>query len=141
MNIASERLTPDEFETAWERSPWGLAAIGGDGNVRAVNPAFMRRTGLAAAALLGIGEADFVARLDPARIDCLRVETADGKLRAIHYCRDLTAHSESDQRLSRVAEALREPLASIYGFAELLLTQNYDEQTRRDLTGTLLDQV
>lgn len=44
-------------------------------------------------------------------------------------------------RLSHVAELLREPLASIYGFAELLLTQDYDEATRRDLTATLLEQV
>jgi signal transduction histidine kinase len=36
---------------------------------------------------------------------------------------------------------LREPMASIYGFAELLLTQNYDEETRRDLTSTLMEQV
>ncbi len=44
-------------------------------------------------------------------------------------------------KLSHIAELLREPLASIYGFAELLLTQNYDEETRLDLTATLLEQV
>ena len=52
-----------------------------------------------------------------------------------------TADSDCDVRLSHIAELLREPLASIYGFAELLLTQNYDEETRRDLTATLLEQV
>jgi hypothetical protein len=31
--------------------------------------------------------------------------------------------------------------ASIYGFVELLLTQNYDEETRRGLTSTLMGQV
>lgn len=45
------------------------------------------------------------------------------------------------EKLSRIAELLREPLASIYGFAELLLTQDYDEDLRRDLTATLLEQV
>jgi signal transduction histidine kinase len=44
-------------------------------------------------------------------------------------------------KLAHIAEALREPLASIYGFSELLLTQDYDEETRIDLTSTLLDQV
>jgi signal transduction histidine kinase len=48
---------------------------------------------------------------------------------------------EYDLRLSRIAELLREPLASIYGFAELLLTQDYDEELRHELTATLLDQV
>ena len=51
------------------------------------------------------------------------------------------ANSDYNVKLSRIAELLREPLASIYGFAELLLTQNYDEETRRDLTATLLEQV
>lgn len=49
--------------------------------------------------------------------------------------------SECSMKLSRVAELLRAPLASIYGFAELLLTQDYDEETRCDLTATLLEQV
>jgi signal transduction histidine kinase len=44
-------------------------------------------------------------------------------------------------KLAHIAEALREPLASIYGFTELLLTQDYDEETRIDLTSTLLDQI
>jgi K+-sensing histidine kinase KdpD len=51
------------------------------------------------------------------------------------------ADSDCSVKLSHIAELLREPLASIYGFAELLLTQNYDEETRRDLTATLLEQV
>lgn len=44
----------------------------------------------------------------------------------------------ADRRIERVAEQLREPLASVIGFAELLLTQDYDEETRRELTATLL---
>ncbi len=51
------------------------------------------------------------------------------------------ANNDHSMKLSRIAELLREPLASIYGFAELLLTQNYDEETRLDLTATLLEQV
>ena len=51
------------------------------------------------------------------------------------------ADNDCNVKLSHIAELLREPLASIYGFAELLLTQNYDEETRRDLTATLLEQV
>jgi len=51
------------------------------------------------------------------------------------------ANCDRCAKMSHVAELLREPLASIYGFAELLLTQNYDEETRRDLTATLLEQI
>ena len=39
---------------------------------------------------------------------------------------------------ARVAELLRQPLSIIQGFAELLLTQQYDEYTRLELTRTLL---
>jgi signal transduction histidine kinase len=42
------------------------------------------------------------------------------------------------QSIERAAEQMREPLASVIGFAELLLTQDYDDTTRRELTATLL---
>jgi signal transduction histidine kinase len=67
------------------------------------------------------------------------------ELETMNTPNDLPAFSAADSdynvKLSRIAELLREPLASIYGFAELLLTQNYDEETRLDLTATLLEQV
>lgn len=45
---------------------------------------------------------------------------------------------DNSSHLKHVAEMMREHLASIQGFAELLLTEQYDETTRRDLTATLL---
>jgi len=141
MKNEANRLTPAELETAWAQCPWAAAAIGGEGTVRAINPAFTRVTGLAADSVLGLSEADFDAHFDAKVLEHRRVETAVGSLRAVHYFRDATAQSENELRLSNTAEVLREPLASIYGFAELLLTLNYDEATRRDLTSTLLEQV
>jgi PAS domain S-box-containing protein len=140
MNTVNDLPIPGELRTELAYCPWGIAAVGGDGNVCAINPAFTRFTGLATADVLGMGEADFVARLDSSGIERQRVETA-GDLRAIHYFRESSVHTEHDQRMSGLAEALREPLASIYGFTELLLTQDYDDETRRDLTATLLDQT
>lgn len=46
--------------------------------------------------------------------------------------------STPDSRIEHLAELLREPLCAIQGFAELLLTQQYDEATRLELTATLL---
>ena len=128
-------------EAAWRHCPWGMAAIGNDGNVLKVNPAFERCTGTAGATLPGMSEAAFAALLGSPLFGFVRVETQDGGLRALYYLRLVTANTGHKLELSRFTEALREPLASIYGFAELLLTQDYDEETRRDLTGTLLEQV
>ena len=51
------------------------------------------------------------------------------------------ANSDYNVKLSRIAELLREPLASIYGFTELLIHQNYDEVTRLELTSTMLGEI
>ncbi|MFA6203341.1 MAG: hypothetical protein WC710_09190 [Gallionella sp.] len=126
---------------AWHSNPWGMAAIDISGRVSAVNPVFEYSTKLSAAQLIGLSEADFDHLLSCLPlIDRSRINVTDGSIRAIHYvrCQECT---ERDHTLSRVAEVLREPLASIYGFAELLLTQHYDEQTRQDLTAMLLGQA
>lgn len=59
------------------------------------------------------------------------------KLQRMHSRTSSSPHSPR-QDLARVAELLRQPLTSIQGFAELLLTQQYDESTRLELTYTLL---
>ncbi|MEI7457742.1 MAG: hypothetical protein WCK93_13585 [Nitrosomonadales bacterium] len=126
---------------AWHSNPWGMAAIDSNGHVSAINPAFERCTKLDASVLIGMSEADFDHLLSGLPlINRSRTEVTDGSLRAIHYvrCEDCP---ERDHTLSRVAGVLREPLASIYGFAELLLTQHYDAQTRQDLTAMLLGQA
>jgi CheY-like chemotaxis protein len=129
------------FEAAWIHSPWAMVSVGRDGNVSAANPAFERRTGLTESAVLGMGEAGLNALLGSMSLENTRVETSGGNLRAIHYLNEASIRRKSELPLSQLAELLREPLASIFGFAELLLTQNYADDVRHDLTETLLNQV
>jgi signal transduction histidine kinase len=57
------------------------------------------------------------------------------------YFRDITNETEisrlKSEFLSSAAHELRTPMASVYGFAELLLTREFDEPTRRDLIATI----
>lgn len=59
----------------------------------------------------------------------------------IVYLRDATQEAETEQRrnefLSTAAHELRTPMASIHGFAELLLAREFDAATRRDLLATI----
>jgi signal transduction histidine kinase len=59
----------------------------------------------------------------------------------ILYLRNITSEAEVDHMksefLSHAAHELRTPMASIYGFAELLLEMEFDEATRRDLLETI----
>jgi signal transduction histidine kinase len=60
------------------------------------------------------------------------------------YFRDITHETEVDhlksEFLSHAAHELRTPMASIYGFTELLLTQEFDEADRRDFLDTIYRQ-
>jgi PAS domain S-box-containing protein len=55
----------------------------------------------------------------------------------ILYFRDVTLETEMNQMknefLSVAAHELRMPIASIYGYSELLLTRDFDDMTRRDI--------
>lgn len=131
-----------EIETAWSHCPWGMVAIDINGKVCATNHGFEHQSGISSERVLGMSEADFDHQLIRTHlVEQHRVELSGGELRAIHYLHG-TNHSMVDAatelQLALIAEALREPLASIYGFAELLLTQNYDESTRKDLTEMLM---
>lgn len=57
------------------------------------------------------------------------------------YLRDVTREVELDhmksQFLSTAAHELRSPMASIYGFSELLLTRRFDEARTRDVLDTI----
>jgi signal transduction histidine kinase len=57
------------------------------------------------------------------------------------YFRDITRETEVDRMksefLSTAAHELRTPMASVFGFSELLLKRDYDEKTRRDLLSTI----
>jgi signal transduction histidine kinase len=71
---------------------------------------------------------------------CLRVSDTDA-VSQILYFRDVTHETEVDRMksefLSHAAHELRTPMASIYGFSELLLEMDLDEATRRDLLETI----
>lgn len=62
----------------------------------------------------------------------------------ILYFRDVTQESTIDQMksefLSTAAHELRNPMASIYGFSEVLMTQDLDSATRNEITGIILSQ-
>ena len=61
------------------------------------------------------------------------------------YVRDVTQQVEVDriksEFLSHAAHELRTPMASIYGFSELLISQDFDEATRKDLLLTIHKQT
>jgi len=62
----------------------------------------------------------------------------------ILYFRDVTHETEVDQMksdfLSTAAHELRTPMASIYGFAEVLLTQDLEDDHRKEFTGIIFRQ-
>lgn len=61
------------------------------------------------------------------------------------YVRDVTHQVEVDRMksefLSHAAHELRTPMASIFGFTELLMSQEFDEATRQDLLATIHKQT
>lgn len=71
-----------------------------------------------------------------------RIRDGDGRnLGRVLYFRDITSemelHRMKSEFLATAAHELRTPLASIIGFTELLMSQDYDAETRRDLVETI----
>jgi len=68
-------------------------------------------------------------------------ESQAASVSQILYFRDVTREVEVDriksEFLSTAAHELRTPMASIFGFSELLLTQQFDAATQRDLIETI----
>jgi signal transduction histidine kinase len=62
----------------------------------------------------------------------------------ILYFHDVTREAEIDQMksdfLATAAHELRTPMASIYGFSEVLLSQEFDPQEQRELLGIVYNQ-
>ncbi len=140
----SQNLTPSALDDAWGGGDWGMVAIDFDGNVCAANPGFEKCTDISQSVVLGMSEADFNRALTSARVvERRRVDSGDSSLRAIYYFRleDYSVSESYTPGKTLVAESLREPLTSIYGFAELLFARNYDELTRRNLLTLMLGQV
>ena len=63
----------------------------------------------------------------------------------ILYFRDVTHETEVDQIksefLSTAAHELRTPMASVYGFAEVLLSQQVSAEDRKEYTGIIFEQA
>ena len=79
--------------------------------------------------------------LEPERriLSCsVRLEEGGSK---VLYFRDITREAEVDRMksefLSTAAHELRTPMASVFGFSELLLKRDYDDKTRKDLLSTI----
>lgn len=62
----------------------------------------------------------------------------------VMYFRDITVETEVDQMksqfLSTAAHELRTPMASVYGFSELLLSRDFDAETTREILSTIHQQ-
>lgn len=73
------------------------------------------------------------------QVVCVRSSAAS--IDRFAYFRDVTYEAEVDRMksefLSHAAHELRTPMASIYGFSELLMTKEFDAETRKDLIATI----
>ncbi|BAO29626.1 ATP-binding protein [Sulfuritalea hydrogenivorans] len=68
--------------------------------------------------------------------------TAVGRLLYMHnVTREMEVDRLKSEFLSHAAHELRTPMASIFGFTELLINQEFDEATRRDLLVTIHKQT
>lgn len=76
----------------------------------------------------------------------VRIRISDGvSISQILYFRDVTHETEVDRMksefLSHAAHELRTPMSSIYGFSELLIANEFDAETRKDLIMTIHQQA
>ncbi len=74
-------------------------------------------------------------------LDLVGVNSTAAAVSRLLYARDVTREMEVDRLksefLAHAAHELRTPMASIYGFTELLMTQEFDAPTRQDLLATI----
>jgi len=156
-----------DLERLFEGSPLGIVAVGPDGLVQVISPAFERLTGLCAATLTGQSLAALQARLADCGPDrgapltwpepgqrchwalarpqrriveavAARLEQQQGHL---VFFRDVTSEVElgamKTQFLATAAHELRAPMGSIRGFTELLLLRDYPREEAREMLDTV----
>ncbi|MCX7169084.1 MAG: CHASE domain-containing protein [Proteobacteria bacterium] len=74
-------------------------------------------------------------------LQLIGIHSTAASVSRILYLRDVTREAEVDRMksefLSHAAHELRTPMASIFGFSELLLEMDLDEATKRDLLETI----
>lgn len=95
----------------------------------------------AAMTVESMGHQFHLAQPRPSTLQWVSVQSEAVSIARFIYFRDVTAEAEINRMksefLSSAAHELRTPMASIYGFAELLLETELDEETRRDLLETI----
>ena len=167
--LAQEALRDqtEELNTILNLSPDGFVSFDRAGHVKYLSPAFSQMTGRTIAELQGLDEAAFWAALagkqeettprsgpprrlleltEPTRrvLDISQRLSQAATVSQILCFRDVTHEAEVDrfktEFLSTAAHELRTPLASIYGFAELLLTQALDEASRSEFINVIFTQ-
>jgi PAS domain S-box-containing protein len=78
-------------------------------------------------------------------IELLGVNSETSSVSRLLYLHDVTHEVEVDRLksefLSHAAHELRTPMASIFGFTELLISQEFDAETRKDLLQTIHKQT
>mgnify|MGYP000890519202 FL=1 len=78
-------------------------------------------------------------------LDLVGINSDAASVSRLLYLRDVTHEVEVDRMksefLSHAAHELRTPMASIFGFTELLMHQEFDEATRKDLLATIYKQT
>ena len=78
-------------------------------------------------------------------LELVGVASAAASVSRLLYARDVTHEIEVDRMksefLSHAAHELRTPMASIFGFTELLISQEFDDATRKDLLATIHNQT
>jgi signal transduction histidine kinase len=78
-------------------------------------------------------------------LELVGVASAAASVSRLLYARDVTHEIEVDRMksefLSHAAHELRTPMASIFGFTELLIAQEFDDATRKDLLATIHTQT
>ena len=129
------------YGAGWTHAPWGIVAVGADGKICAINPAFEQCTGLVGTDLIGLDEAVLDIRLEMTLFDHRRIEANTSGVLAVHFISNAVAEETIAQKVAHVAESLREPLTCVYGFAELMLRHDYDVQQNHELLVTMLAQI
>jgi signal transduction histidine kinase len=167
--LTKNQISFNDATTIVDTCPYGILSINADGTVSNANPAFCESTGIPYAEIAGITNHELWGKLlDCFTIDgdlktylggvlTLRSKSSlkvirlncrlqkDGNTRQILYLQDITSESEVDRMksefLSVAAHELRTPMAIIFGFSELLMTQNFDKKAMLDMVNTIHNQA
>lgn len=159
-----------KFRSLIECSPVGIVAFDDQGRLAYQNSAFISMTGLPAARLTNITEAEFgtlmktlcnsddmqsEADTTPVSIEfhnpdlhvvsCFVIKLNNAQTRSIHYFQDITELSRIDRMKSEfittAAHELRTPMSTVLGYSELLQTRNLSEAQQKEMVEAIYRQA